>query len=110
MEKKDLIAKTTQTKIDDDLIAKAKQVNSVEELMALGKENGYPVDEKEAEFYFKKLHKTGELSDDELDNVAGGGCRPNRCKFCGGDLNAVENHTYPPNLTCPYCGTWGYSE
>lgn len=107
MEKKDLTAKTTQTKIDEEVIAKAKQVNSVEELMALGRENGYPVDEKEAEFYFGKIHKTGELSDDELDNVAGGGCGPNRCKFCGGDLNAVENHTYPPNLICPYCGQWG---
>ena len=110
MEKKGLTAKTKQTKIDEELIAKAKQVNSVEELMALGKENGYPVNEKEAEFYFGKLHKTGELSDDELDNVAGGGCRPNRCKFCGGDLNAVESHLYPPNLTCPYCGCFGFSD
>ena len=107
MEKKDLTAKGKQTKIEEELIAKAKQVNSVEELMALGRENGYSVDEKEAEFYFKKLHKTGELSDDELDNVAGGGCGPNRCKFCGGDLNAYENHTYPKTLICPYCGQWG---
>ena len=105
MEKKDLIAKATQKKFDEDLIAKAKQANSVEELMALAKENGYPVNEKEAEFYFEKFHKMGELSDDELDNVAGGGC--NRCKFCGGDLNAVENHTYPKTLICPYCGQWG---
>ena len=64
MEKKDLIANATQTKSDEELIAKAKQANSVEELMALAKENGYPMDEKEAEFYFEKLHKTGELSDD----------------------------------------------
>ena len=47
MEKKDLTAKTTQTKIDEELIAKAKQVNSVEELMALGRENGYPVEVSE---------------------------------------------------------------
>lgn len=105
MEKKDLIAKAAQTTIDDELIAKAKQVNSVEELMALGRKNGYSVDEKEAEFYFKKLHKTGELSDDELDNVAGGGC--NRCKFCGGDLDAVKVKRYPPDLICPHCGQWG---
>ena len=105
MEKKDLIAKATQTKIDEELIAKAKQVNSVEEIMALGKENGYPVDEKEAEFYFEKFHKMGELSDDELDNVAGGGC--NRCKFCGGDLDAVKVKRYPPDLICPHCGQWG---
>ena len=31
--------------------------------------------EEEAKAYFEQLHpKTGELSDDELDNVAGGGC------------------------------------
>ncbi len=109
MEKKDLIAKATQKKFDEDLIAKAKQANSIEELMALAKENGYPMDEKEAEFYFKKLHKTGELSDDELDNVAGGGCRPNRCQFCGGDLDAAQTNCSLKNLTCPYCGQWEYS-
>ena len=75
--------------------------------MALAKENGYPMDEKEAEFYFGKIHKTGELSDDELDNVAGGGCGPNRCKFCGGDLDAVKVKRYPPDLICPHCGQWG---
>lgn len=53
MEKKDLIAKATQTEFDEEFIAKAKQANSVEELMALAKENGYPVNEKEAEFYFE---------------------------------------------------------
>ena len=104
MEKKDLIANATQTKSDEELIAKAKQANSVEELMALAKENGYPMDEKEAEFYFEKLHKMGELSDDELGNVAGGGCRPNRCRFCGGDLDAVKSHSTFKTLCCPYCG------
>ena len=53
MEKKDLIAKATQTKSDEELIAKAKQAKSVEELMALAKENGYPMDEKKAEVYFE---------------------------------------------------------
>ena len=102
MEKKDLIAKATQTKFDEELIVKAKQANSVEELMALAKENGYPMDEKKAEVYFEKLHKMGELSDDELGNVAGGGC--NRCKFCGGDLDAVKSHSTFKTLCCPYCG------
>ena len=104
MEKKDLIAKATQTKSDEELIAKAKQANSVEELMALAKENDYPLNEKDAEIYFEKLHKTGELSDDELGNVAGGGCRPNRCPFCGGDLDAVKSHSTFKTLCCPYCG------
>ena len=106
MEKKDLIAKATQTEFDEEFIAKAKQANSVEELMALAKEHDYPLNEKEAEIYFEKLHKTGELSDDELGNVAGGGCRPNRCKFCGGDLDAVKSRSSFKTLCCPYCGNW----
>ena len=106
MEKKDLIAKATQTEFDEEFIAKAKQANSVEELMALAKENDYPLNEKDAEIYFEKLHKTGELSDDELGNVAGGGCRPNRCKFCGGDLDAVKSRSSFKTLCCPYCGNW----
>lgn len=58
-----------------EIIAKAKETNSVGELMDLAKENGTELTEKEAKNYFDQLHpKTGELSDDELDNVAGGGC------------------------------------
>jgi len=58
-----------------EIIAKAKETNSVGELMDLAKENGTELSEEEAKNYFDQLHpKTGELSDDELDNVAGGGC------------------------------------
>ena len=43
--------------------------------MALAKENGIELTEESAKAYFDRLHpQTGELSDDELDNVAGGGC------------------------------------
>ena len=57
-----------------ELLEKAKQANSPEELLTLAKENGYPLDEDGAKAYFEKIHKLGELPDDELDNVAGGGC------------------------------------
>ena len=58
-----------------DLIAKAKAAKTVGELMALAKENGTELTEESAKAYFEQLHpKTGELSDEELDNVAGGGC------------------------------------
>ena len=61
--------------MEKELIAKAKETNTVEELMTLAKENGIRLTEEEAKTYFAKLHPaTGELSDDELDNVAGGGC------------------------------------
>ena len=43
--------------------------------MTLAKENGVEITKEEADTYFRQLHPTsGELSDEELDNVAGGGC------------------------------------
>lgn len=51
---------------------KAKTAKSVEELLALAKENGMELTEEEAAKYFAEWHKEGELSDEELDNVSGG--------------------------------------
>ncbi len=59
-------------KLTPELIEKAKQAKSAEELIALAKENGAQITEENAKAYFDKLNKAGELSDDELDNVAGG--------------------------------------
>ena len=63
-----------EKKLTPELLEKAKQAKSAEELIALAKENGAELTEESAKAYFDQLHKTGELSDDELDNVAGGGC------------------------------------
>ena len=58
-----------------ELIEKAKSAKTPEELLSLAKENGIELTEESAQAYFNKLHpKTGELADEELDNVAGGGC------------------------------------
>ena len=57
--------------MEKELITKAKETKTVEELMALAKENGIELNEEDAKTYFSYLHpKTGELSDEELDNVA----------------------------------------
>lgn len=62
--------------INEEIIAKAKQVKSVEELIALAKEHDFELTQEEAGEYFEALNqRTGELSDEELDNVAGGGSR-----------------------------------
>ena len=62
--------------MNKELLAKAKEMKTPEELMALAKENGIEMTEESAKAYFEQLNpKTGEVSDDELDNVAGGGCR-----------------------------------
>ena len=61
-----------------ELIAKAKTAKSAEELCTLAAENGLPITAEEAEGYFAQLHKEftsladAALSDEELENVAGG--------------------------------------
>ena len=63
------------TNFSEELLEKAKQTKSVEELLALAGENNMEMTEDEAKAYFAKLNSApGELSDEELDNVAGGGC------------------------------------
>ena len=61
--------------MNEEIIAKAKKAKSVEELIALAKENGIELTEEEANTYLAQLNpKKGEISDDELDVVSGGGC------------------------------------
>ena len=64
-----------ENKISPELLEKAKTASTPEALIALAKENSIALTEEEAKAYFDQLHpKTGELSDEELDNVAGGAC------------------------------------
>ena len=54
---------------------KAQQASSAEELFMLAKENNLSLTEEQAKEYFTKLQPPmGELPDDELDAVSGGGC------------------------------------
>ena len=63
---------------NDMIIAKAKESKNAEELLSMAKENGFELTEDEAKAYYARLHPTsGELSDEELDSVAGGGCSVN---------------------------------
>lgn len=83
-----------------ELLEKARQANSPEELLALAKENNFPMNEENAKDYFEKLHKTGELSDDELDSVAGGGCGYH-CPECGASLPDYRTDYF---YFCRKCG------
>ena len=58
------------------IIVKAKTAKSVEELMTLAEENSIELTREQAHTYFAQLNPpSGELADEELDNVAGGsGC------------------------------------
>lgn len=59
-------------KFSKELIEKAKTAKSAEELLAMSKAEGFELPEGEAKTVFSKLNKTGELSDEELNNVSGG--------------------------------------
>ena len=56
----------------EELIAKLKEAMSSDEILALAKENGIELDEEKAKELFNQLNASGELSDDDLDKVAGG--------------------------------------
>ena len=115
--------------ISKELLEKAKTAKSAEELLAMAKAENIEMTAEEAAKYFAELHKTGELSDEELDNVAGGcgGEEIPEPKYKEGDLvwisggfachtcglyrafkvtevhrSPVGKHTY--SVACPECG------
>lgn len=59
----------------EELRQKAKQAKSVEELLEIAKQNNYPLTEEQAKEYFAKLNQSGELTEEELAAVSGGGCK-----------------------------------
>lgn len=76
-------------------IEKAKEAKSVEELLALAKENNYTLTEEEAQNHFNQFHATGELSDDELDQVGGG---------CGSDVKYdSRGYMITTDIRTDYC-------
>ena len=73
-------------KFSNEMIEKAKTAKTAEELLAMAKAENIEMTAEEAAKYFAELHKTGELSDEELDNVAGGRlCSPGDPKWNIGD-------------------------
>ena len=71
-------------KFSKELIEKAKTAKTAEELLAMAKAENIALTEEQAAKAFAELNKTGELSDEELDNVVGG---------CGGVNWAAEGYS-----------------
>ena len=87
-----------------EMIEKAKVAKSAEELLELAKENNVEMTADEAKTYFAQLGpKSGELSDDDLDNVAGGagGCGDPKNK----DLFPENSKLRYKKGSCPVCHT-----
>ena len=110
---------------DSKLLEKAKAAKSVAELLDIAKENNIELSEEQAKTYFAQLSpNNGELSDEELDNVSGGGCHAADgrlvvtvgyycehfgCKVCGGDGTTVRGGggSEPGLVVCAHCGDIG---
>ncbi len=114
---------------NEETLAKAKQAKSVKELLTLAKESDVEITAEQAQEIFARLNqKSGELSDDELDNVAGGGCHNGegylvvtaahscdlwKCKKCGStelqmNINGAKiicsnGDSYQACAHCSYC-------
>lgn len=101
-----------------ELKEKAKAAKTPEEIQAIAKENGIEDFSLEsAKSYYEQFHKEGELSDEELDNVAGGACYTDdgrmvttianfcedghRCKKCG--RNFIHEGHAPDCFEGPNC-------
>ena len=105
-----------------EMIEKAKDAGSAEELKALAANEGLQMTDEEATQKFDELQKylakqkKGELLDDELDDVSGGGCyKDNRlvvttfnwcdefvCK-CGGRGRILNELNESDSGTCKRC-------
>ena len=59
-------------KFSNEMIEKAKTAKSAEELLEMAKAENIELSAEQAAKAFAELNKTGELSDEELDNVSGG--------------------------------------
>ena len=57
----------------NEIIEKVKTAKSAEELLAMAKAENIELTEEQAAKAFAELNKAGELSDEELENAAGGG-------------------------------------
>ena len=119
----------------EELIQKAKTAKSAEELLEMAKAEGMELTPEQAAENFARLNPAqGELSDEELENVAGGGCggEPEytlptysvgeivavkgeyRCKACGCELGRIvrvfkgycnsSECRYDYTLICTSCG------
>ena len=107
-----------------EMIEKAKTVKSAEELLELAKASNVEMTADEAATYFAQLNpKSGELDDDDLDAVAGGGCGGSdndnpavgvgdklqitsgkNCSSCGSNMGIAARLKKGAYIKCAQCG------
>ncbi len=89
----------------EELILKVKEAKSVEELLAIAKENNIEITKEDAELYMQMSGEGGPLSDDALDKVTGGAAYT----LTGGYL-IVTNFHECDRWKCDECGGTTFHE
>lgn len=88
-----------------EFMEKVKKVKSAEELQAAVKEFGMELTEEQAKACFDRLHAEGEVADEELNSVVGGGCAaPPTCPQCGSQNVSMAGTQDYPLIQCNDCG------
>ena len=84
-----------------EMIEKAKAAKTADELLEIAKENNVEMTAGEAATYFAQLNpKSGEIDDDDLDNVAGGAM----CKEYDGNTDVGKTVRITDGTVCSNCG------
>ena len=96
-----------------EMIRKARTAASAEELLAMAKAEGIELAAEEAGRYFEFLHSSKELSDEELEQVAGGKGDDSNiykyCKYCGQETSQrylQDDIGWDANGTQHKCHLW----
>lgn len=93
--------------MNKELLEKAKKASSVEELAAAAGENGIKLTKEKAEEIYSKLHREGELIDDELEDATGGGCSevlPEGTRYSIGQVVTMKGVYTLPDGREQWCG------
>lgn len=80
----------------EEQMKKFNEAKSAEELIAFAEKEGLDISEAEIRKYYNATHKCpeGEISDDELDNVAGGACYYSDGRMVTTLLNYCDHWTH----------------
>lgn len=109
--------------MDENLLKKLRNAQTSEDIIKMAREEHIELGQEEAKEIFDKFHATGELNDDEIEAVSGGGCHknldfnfnPNTNKYYTGRVISLKNDghcrgasaSYKPSRFClkPGCGS-----
>lgn len=82
-----------------ELAGKAKEAESVEDLIKMAQEEHIELTEEDAGRIYNEFHTVGELTDDEINAVTGGGCSTSKEPSFSGTWATG----YELSSSCPVC-------